>query len=83
MKKLLFTFIMLIPIVAWAQTKSGTTGDCTWKYDSSSKMLRISGSGAMGNYTLTHIERVSQRHFIKNIKIYGKEGSLAPTSQPY
>ena len=28
--------------------------------------------------TLTHIERVSQRHFIKNIKIYGKEGSLAP-----
>ena len=55
MKKLLFTFIMLIPIVAWAQT-SGTTGDCTWKYDSSSKMLRISGSGAMGNYTLTNLD---------------------------
>lgn len=29
---------------------SGTTGDCTWKYDDTTNTLTISGNGAMENY---------------------------------
>lgn len=31
-------------------TYSGTTGDCTWKYDDTTNTLTISGNGAMENY---------------------------------
>lgn len=31
-------------------TYSGTTGDCTWKYDDTTNTLTISGNGAMGDY---------------------------------
>ncbi|MBR1732007.1 MAG: leucine-rich repeat domain-containing protein [Ruminococcus sp.] len=33
-------------------TASGTTGDCYWRYDADSKMLTISGEGAMADYMI-------------------------------
>ena len=33
-----------------AETKSGTTGDCTWKLDANGK-LTISGNGRMADYS--------------------------------
>ena len=32
------------------QDQSGTTGECTWTYDASTKTLTISGNGDMGSY---------------------------------
>ena len=51
MRKLLL-LIGLFPIMLWAQDTptSGTTGDCTWSYNSSTKTLTISGNGATDGY---------------------------------
>ena len=32
------------------QDQSGTTGECTWTYDASTKTLTVSGNGDMGSY---------------------------------
>ncbi|MGN0489775.1 MAG: leucine-rich repeat protein [Ruminococcus sp.] len=49
---------------------SGTTGSCTWSYYSSNGLLKISGSGAMGNYTSDDLPPwYSYAENIKTIKI--------------
>jgi hypothetical protein len=51
MKKLLFSlFCLLVAAGSFAQDTSGTTGDCTWSFDSASGQLTISGNGAMEDY---------------------------------
>lgn len=42
--------LFAIPVFAGAAAASGTTGQARWSYDSSTKTLTFSGSGATGDY---------------------------------
>ena len=46
-------------ITAFAETRSGTTGDCTWTLDGT--VLTISGNGAMANYNSKDIKKEFKR----------------------
>ena len=47
---MLLTMVMGMVPAAHAETTTGTTGDCTWMYDSATKTLTVAGSGAMADY---------------------------------
>ena len=50
MKRILFYFLLLLPINSYAEVVSGTTGDCTWNLDTATGVLTISGNGKTDDY---------------------------------
>ena len=50
-----------------AQATSGTAGSLTWKYDTGTKTLTISGQGDMPNYTWEH--RAPWEEHLKTVKL--------------
>ncbi len=50
----LFAIVMCAATVQAQNATSGTTGSLTWKYDTGTKTLTISGKGEMPNYTGEH-----------------------------
>ena len=51
MKRLLLLYLLFLPILAFAETYTGTTGGCSWSLNTSTGILTISGNGAIGDYT--------------------------------
>ena len=43
--------MLFLPILAFAETYTGTTGGCSWSLNTSTGILTISGNGAIGDYT--------------------------------
>ena len=75
MKKLVATLLMLMLCVAFtvtaacAETYNGTTGDCTWTFDSATGTLTISGSGAMAAYTSSSMPWAAYKDNITSVVI--------------
>ena len=62
---------MLTASTAWADvlaTTSGTSGACSWTFDTGTGQLTISGSGAMANYTYRFDGSPSPFSYCTNIK---------------
>ena len=48
---MVMTVVLILPMQAWAYTRAGNCGDTVrWNFDKNTKVLTISGSGAMYNY---------------------------------
>ena len=70
MKRLLSIYLLFLPLLALANTYTGTTGSCSWAYDTSTKVLTISGSGSMADYISSEEQPWrSYKWYIKTITI--------------